>query len=99
LCTGQKKVEEKSNKITALHHVLSSLNIDEVAVSVDATGTQTKMAEQITDQGKHFFLPVKGNLPGLPDDLEHALSVDKGVTFIAEVEGEQGRIENRRCSI
>jgi hypothetical protein len=76
---------EESNEIIAIHQVLSSPDIDEAAVSVDATGTQTKMAEQITDQGEHFSLPVKGNLPGLPDDLEHALSVGKGVTFLHQI--------------
>jgi predicted transposase YbfD/YdcC len=61
MCTGQEKAEEKSNEITAIPQVLSSPDIEEAAVSTDATGTQTKMAEQITDQGGHYFLSVKGN--------------------------------------
>jgi predicted transposase YbfD/YdcC len=99
LCIGQEKVEEKSNEITAIPQVLSSLDIEEAVVSIDAIGTQTKIAEQIIDQGRHYFLSVKGNQQGLLEDLEHAFRVDKGVEFIAEVESDHGRIENRRCSI
>jgi predicted transposase YbfD/YdcC len=99
LCIGQEKVEEKSNEITAIPQVLSSLDIEEAVVSIDTIGTQTKIAEQIIDQGGHYFLSVKGNQQGLLEDLEHAFRVDKGVEFIAEVESDHGRIENRRCSI
>ena len=84
-CIGQAQVEEKSNEITAIPVVLSSLDIEESVVSIDAIGTQTKIAEQIVEQGGHYFLSVKGNQQGLLDDLEHAFKVDKGLTFTAEV--------------
>jgi predicted transposase YbfD/YdcC len=98
-CIGQEQVEEKSNEITAIPKVLESLEIEEAVVSIDAIGTQTKIAQQIIEQKGHYFLSVKGNQQGLFEDLEHAFKVDKGSLFIAEPECDHGRIENRRCSI
>jgi predicted transposase YbfD/YdcC len=98
-CIGQEKVEEKSNEITAIPTLLESLEIEEAVVSIDAIGTQTKIAEQIIAQKGHYFLSVKANQKGLLDDLEHAFKVNKGLQFIADVESDHGRIENRSCSI
>jgi predicted transposase YbfD/YdcC len=79
--------------------VLSSLDIEEAVVSIDAIGTQTKIAEQIMKQGGHYFLSVKGNQQGLLDDLEHAFRTGKGSQFTEEPDCNHGRIENRRCTI
>jgi len=98
-CIGQEKVEEKSNEITAIPKVLDSLDIEEAVVSIDAIGTQTKIADQIIRQGGHYFLSVKGNQQGLLEDLEHAFKVDKGIGFEEEPDSNHGRIENRRCHI
>jgi len=98
-CVGQEKVEEKSNEITAIPKVLASLDIEEAVVSIDAIGTQTKIAEQIIEQGGHYFLSVKGNQKGLLEDLEHAFKVDKGIGFEDEPESNHGRVETRRCNI
>jgi predicted transposase YbfD/YdcC len=98
-CVGQERVEEKSNEITAIPKVLDSLDIEEAVVSIDAIGTQTKIAEQIIEKGGHYFLSVKGNQQGLLEDLKHVFKVDKGLQFVAEPECDHGRIENRRCQI
>jgi predicted transposase YbfD/YdcC len=98
-CIGQEKVEEKSNEITAIPKLLESLDIEEAVVSIDAIGTQTKIAEQIINQGGHYFLSVKGNQQGLLDDLEHAFKVDKGIGFEEEPDSNHGRIESRQCHI
>jgi predicted transposase YbfD/YdcC len=98
-CIGQEKVEEKSNEITAIPKVLASLDIEEAVVTIDAIGTQTKIAEQIIEQGGHYFLSVKGNQQGLLTDLEHAFKVDKGIQYEDEPDSNHGRIENRRCTV
>jgi predicted transposase YbfD/YdcC len=98
-CVGQEKVEEKSNEITAIPKVLSSLDIEEAVVSIDAIGTQRKIAEQIIEQQGHYFLLVKGNQAGLEEDLEQAFRREKGRAYVAEAESNHGRIENRRCNI
>ena len=98
-CIGQEKVEEKSNEITAIPKVLESIDIEDAVVSIDAIGTQTKIADRIIRQKGHYFLSVKGNQQGLLDDLEHAFKVDKGIGFEEEPDSNHGRIENRRCHI
>jgi predicted transposase YbfD/YdcC len=98
-CIGQVKVEEKSNEIIAIPQIPSSLAIEEAVISIDAIGTQTKIAEQTVEQDGHYFLSVKGNQQGLLEDLEHAFKVDKGLKFIQKVESDHGRVENRQCSI
>jgi predicted transposase YbfD/YdcC len=60
---------------------LESLDITEAVVSIDAIGTQTKIADQIIEQGGHYFLSVKGNQQGLLEDSEHAFKVDKEIRF------------------
>jgi hypothetical protein len=78
-CIGLEKVEDKSNEITAIPQLLVSPYIEEAVVSIDAIGTQTKIAEQIIEQKGHYFLSVKANQKGLLDDMEHAFKVDNGV--------------------
>jgi hypothetical protein len=41
-------------EITAIPKVLSSIDIEDAVVTIDAIGTQTGIAEQIIDQGGHF---------------------------------------------
>ncbi|KAA6330050.1 hypothetical protein EZS27_021205 [termite gut metagenome] len=94
LCIGQEKVEEKSNEITAIPKVLASLDLIDVVVSIDAIGTQTKIAGQIIDQKGHNLLSVKGNQQGLLEDVEHAFRLNKGTVFTNETESNHGRIEN-----
>jgi recombination DNA repair RAD52 pathway protein len=60
ICVGQQKVEDKSNEITAIPEVLDSLDIEAAVVTIDAMGTQTKIAEQIRDKKGHYMLSVKG---------------------------------------
>jgi len=98
-CIGQEKVEEKSNEITAIPKILDSLDIAEAVVSIDAIGTQTKIADRIIEHGGHYFLSVKGNQQGLLDDLEQAFKVSRGLRFMDEPNCDHGRIEKRQCSI
>jgi hypothetical protein len=46
ICVGQQKVEDKSNEITAIPQILDSLDIEDAVVTIDAMGTQTKIAEK-----------------------------------------------------
>jgi predicted transposase YbfD/YdcC len=99
LCVGQEKVEEKSNEITAIPQVLASIDIEDSVVTIDAIGTQTKIAEQIIEQKGHYMLSVKGNQQGLLADIEGAFKVSRGLHVMDEPECDHGRIENRQCSI
>jgi predicted transposase YbfD/YdcC len=98
-CAGQEKVDDKSNEITAIPHVLNSLDIEDAVVTIDAIGTQTEIATLIREKKGHYLLSVKGNQKGLLDDMECAFKTHQGYDIKEETEKDHGRIETRRCSI
>jgi len=99
LCIGQHKVEDKSNEITAIPKILDSLDIEEAIVSIDAIGTQTKIAEQIRGKQGHYLLLVKANQQELLDDIQCAFKTNSGYHFVEDWDYGHGRIETRKCSI
>jgi predicted transposase YbfD/YdcC len=99
ICVGQAKVEDKSNEITAIPGVLKSLDLTQTVVTIDAIGTQTKIAEQIRKQQGHYLLSVKGNQKDLLSDLEYAFKTNQSTDFVEQTEKDHGRIETRRCRI
>lgn len=70
LVLGQKKVDEKSNEITAIPELLSRLDITGCVVTVDALNTQTKLAEAIVAAEADYIFAVKGNHGTLHEDLQ-----------------------------
>ena len=60
-CLGQTAVDEKSNEITAIPELLSRLNIRKQVVTIDAMGTQTKIAEKIRNKKADYVLALKKN--------------------------------------
>lgn len=70
VCFGQEVVKEKSNEITAIPKLLESLEIKEQIITIDAMGTQTKIAEQIQKQHGYYVLGLKGNQSDLYEDVK-----------------------------
>lgn len=66
---GQRKVDEKSNEITAIPELLKVLNLAGAIVTIDAMGCQTAIAEQIVEQGGDYVLALKGNQGNLHKDV------------------------------
>lgn len=99
LCIAQEKVEDKSNEITAIPNALSSIDITDAVVSIDAMGTQREIAELITRKGGHYFLAVKNNQKSLYEDIECAFKVNQGHACDETLDAGHGRIETRHCSI
>lgn len=66
---GQTKVSEKSNEITAVPYLLSTLDIRGCVVTLDALGTQTAIAQHIVQANADYILPVKDNQGTLYEDL------------------------------
>jgi len=66
---GQRKVNEKSNEITAIPELLRVLDLAGSVVSIDAMGCQTAIAEQIVAQGGDYVLALKGNQGKLHEDV------------------------------
>ena len=62
LTLGQVKTDEKSNEITAIPELLELLSIEGAIVTIDAMGTQKKIATQIVKKNHaDYVLALKGN--------------------------------------
>ena len=104
LVLGQRKVDDKSNEITAIPELLKVLDINGCIVTIDAMGTQKALAKQIMAQGGDYVLALKGNQGNLFDDVqpifEQAKAQDfQGIEhdFYQTIDAGHGRIEKRRC--
>jgi predicted transposase YbfD/YdcC len=104
LVLGQRKVAEKSNEITAIPELLRLLEIKGCIVTIDAIGTQTKIAKQIIAAEGDYLLAVKRNQGKLYRDLEMLFSYDRQQGFEEapydydkEVKKGHGRIDVREC--
>lgn len=97
LVLAQRKVDEKSNEITAIPELLKLLDLNGAIVTIDAMGCQTQIAKQIVDQGGHYALGLKGNQGST------LAAVEDHFSFVAENKTKQfhtidkghGRIEER----
>jgi predicted transposase YbfD/YdcC len=61
LVLGQRKVDDKSNEITAIPELLSMLELSGCIVTIDAMGCQKKIAKTIRSKGADYVLALKGN--------------------------------------
>ena len=71
---AQRKVDEKSNEITAIPELLKVLDLEGAVVSIDAMGCQTAIAEQIVTQQGDYVLALKGNQGNLLEDVSQVFS-------------------------
>lgn len=99
---GQTATAEKSNEITAIPELLKELDIEGCSVTIDAMGTQTKIARAIRERGAHYVLCVKDNHPKLLDsiifaDIDPRGPLTPSSTHETTSTG-HGRIEVRRCT-
>jgi predicted transposase YbfD/YdcC len=70
LVLGQRKVDTKSNEITAIPALLQLLDLAGCIVTIDAMGCQTAIAQTIIEQHADYVLAVKGNQPRLQEDVQ-----------------------------
>ena len=99
ICVGQKRVEDKSNEITAIPALIEQLDIKDAVVSIDAIGCQQDIAEQIVKKGGHYLLALKTNQRELYDDTECGFKACKPESMSETWEYDHGRYETRKCSI
>jgi predicted transposase YbfD/YdcC len=104
LVLGQRKVDTKSNEITAIPELLKILAISGCIVTIDAIGTQTQIAETIREAQADYVLSVKENQGHLFEDISVLFAVDQADNFkYAAFEHDKtvnkghGRIEIREC--
>lgn len=69
LVLGQIKTSEKSNEITAIPELIDILDIAGCIVTIDAMGTQTKIAEKIVTAKADYVLALKGNQETLQGEV------------------------------
>jgi predicted transposase YbfD/YdcC len=104
LVLGQRKVETKSNEITAIPELLRLLDVSGCLVTIDALGCQKKIAQAIRDAKADYLLRVKDNQAHLHQDLEDWFAhgdqqdfVQMQLDYAETVNKNNGRIEIRRC--
>ena len=104
LVLGQRKVDEKSNEITAIPELLKMLALSGCIVTIDAIGTQTNIAQTIIAAQADYVLSVKENQGNLFEDISVLFAVDQVQNFkYASFEYEKttnkghGRIDVREC--
>lgn len=99
LVLGQRKVDGKSNEIQAIPELLDMLEIKGCIVTIDAMGTQKKIAQKIIDNKADYILALKENQSYLKQDVESLCKRMKPDYENVEVEKGHGRIETRTCKV
>lgn len=101
---GQRKVDDKSNEITAIPELLRVLNVAGCIVTIDAMGCQKQIAQTIRDEKADYVLRVKDNQGHLHQDLQEWFAYADQVQFAdmdyryqEVVNKGHGRLEIRRC--
>lgn len=104
---GQFKTDEKSNEITAIPHLIRSLDLEGCIITIDAIACQSDIAETIIERNADYILAVKGNQKKTLSNISR---------WIDEIDGQDasygghyarhtteevahGRIETRECLV
>lgn len=102
LVLAQLATEEKSNESTAIPVLLRQLALAGCIVTIDAMGTQTKIAAQIIEQGGDYVLALKDNQGNLHEEVKASFALAEKDGFadgqeesIRVVEKGHGRLEIR----
>lgn len=102
LVLGQVKVDEKSNEVTAIPELLRALKLAGCIVTIDAMGTQTKIASEIIAAKADYVLALKGNQSTLHEEVKTFLEdaqaegfPDIAHEFRKTEEKAHGRVEAR----
>ena len=100
LVLAQVATEEKSNEITAIPVLLRQLALTGCIVTIDAMGTQTKIADQIIEQDGDYALALKDNQGNLYEEVKATFALAEKERFATvqseadqTVEKDHGRLE------
>ena len=105
LVLGQLCVDEKTNEIKTIPELLDILCLQGCIVTIDAMGTQKKIAEKIIEKNADYILQVKGNQQTLMNDIREYFEknvftkkkeeLEKAERYFKTLCGEHGRLEKR----
>ena len=96
---AQRKVDEKSNEITAIPKLLAALELSGTVVTIDAMGYQRAIAEKIVDKKADYILAVKENQGHLLEEIKDSFQMLAADAVQTEIDCAHGRVERRRCSV
>jgi predicted transposase YbfD/YdcC len=106
LVLGQRKVDDKSNEITAIPQLLRMLELEGAIVTIDAMGCQKEIAKTITEQGAAYVLALKDNHPTLHSEVQRLFEDVKAdrldhITSARHttIDADHGRLETRHSWI
>ncbi|PSB13800.1 ISAs1 family transposase [Phormidesmis priestleyi ULC007] len=104
LVLGQRKVDAKSNEITAIPQLIKLLELEGCIVTIDAMGCQKQIAKQIVAREADYVLALKDNQGNLFADVQQIFDHAQACNFVGiehtfdqTTEKGHGRVEIRRC--
>jgi predicted transposase YbfD/YdcC len=105
LILAQRKVDSKTNEITAIPELLDTLELAGCIVTIDAMGCQKEIARQIIARKADYILAIKENQEHLFEDIAYlfglALQEPNPLQYVQDyaktVNKGHGRIEIREC--
>ncbi|MEG4026648.1 ISAs1 family transposase, partial [Microcoleus sp. S13C4] len=103
LVLGQKKVNNKSNEVTAIPALLELLEIEESIITIDAMGCQKEIAALIIKKKGDYLLALKGNPKLLHKDVKNWFELARKEEFAGrehsyyqQIEAGHHRVEKRQ---
>ena len=99
LVLAQRKVDDKSNEITAISRLLDSLELSGTVVTIDGMGCQRSIAANIVAKKTDYILAVKENQGHLLAEIKGSFQMLAADAIAEEIDCGHGRVERRRCSI
>lgn len=101
-CLGEKKVEEKTNEITAIPELLNMINIKGTVITIDAMGTQVEIAKKIIEKKADYVLALKDNqeitskeVKEYLEDKEFQEEIKKAGNYKCTIEKSHNQLEKR----
>ena len=101
LVLGQEALADTSNEIVAIPLLLERLALTGALVTIDAIGTQAKIAQTIVRRGGDYLLALKANRPVLFGDVEAFFADPQPgpLDTFETTDADHGRIEVRRHAV
>lgn len=96
---AQKKVDSKSNEITAIPALLEVLALAGCIVTIDAMGCQKNIASAIVAKNADYILALKGNQGELHEQVKESFRFLPTNSVSQQIDLGHGRIEKRVCSV
>jgi predicted transposase YbfD/YdcC len=102
LVLGQRKVDERSNEITAVPKLLDLLEISGCIVTTDALNSQTEIAEKVLENDADYLFTIKENWPQLLETIQGLFDYPDEMRWVEHdyhktVDDDHGRSEVREC--